>query len=305
MEWLNLHQKHSLNGVFGNESSPYSCKSESTEGSENVSPLCPQCKSKKVWRDGTRSPMFGDPIQRWLCRECGLRFSDPNDVLLAKKAIETIEMIETKSLKTTNDKVVNCQICVTETKNLVAEQQKTEVLRRETADVKGKLVEFAWWMKKEGYRDATIIGRSKLLRILTRRQADLYDPESVKKVISNQPWCEGRKANAVDAYSSFLKMTGGTWKSSKIHRNSKAPVRSKRNRNRPANRSLQPSHRNFPSTAKRNRHKMRRSMANRMGPLRLRNQHHTNYTREEQQPKNIQNKPQTNRNASTAAKNLR
>ena len=31
---------------------------------------------------------------------------------------------------------------------MVAEQQKTEVLRRETTDVKGKLVEFAWWMKK-------------------------------------------------------------------------------------------------------------------------------------------------------------
>jgi integrase len=206
-----LTSKPSPDGIFGTKAGSKSCKSESAQDSAGTSPLCPQCSSKQAWRDGTRSPMFGDPIQRWLCRECGLRFSDPNDVLEAKKAIETIEMIETKSLKTPNDKVVNYQICVTETKNLVAEQQKTEVLCRETADVKGKLVEFAWWMKKEGYRDATIIGRSKLLRILVRRNADLYDPESVKKVISNQPWCEGRKANGVDAYSSFLKMTGGTW----------------------------------------------------------------------------------------------
>ena len=176
-----------------------------------IKPSCPKCGSMKVWRDGTRLPMFGDPIQRWLCRDCGLRFSDANDVLKAKEAVETIEMIETKSLKAQSNKVVNCQICVEETKNLVAEQQKTEVLRRETTDVKGKLVEFAWWMKKEGYRDATILGRSKLLRILARREADLYEPESVKKVIANQPWCEGRKANAVDAYSSFLKMVGGTW----------------------------------------------------------------------------------------------
>ena len=31
------------------------------------------------------------------------------------------------------------------------EQQTTEVLRRnETNDIKGKIVEYAWWMKKEG-----------------------------------------------------------------------------------------------------------------------------------------------------------
>jgi hypothetical protein len=69
---------------------------------------------------------------------------------------------------------------VEETKNLPAEQQKSEVLRGNTGDIKGKLVEFAWWMKKDGIRDATILGRSKLLRILQRRGADLNNPESVK-----------------------------------------------------------------------------------------------------------------------------
>ena len=196
------------------------------QGSANASPLhpCPQCGSKKLWRDGLRSPMFGNPIQRWLCRECGLRFSDPDDVGKAKEAIETVEMIETKSLKSKDGIVTSRQICVTETKNLVAEQQTSEVLRRkETNEVKGKLVEFAWWMKKEGYRDATILGRSKLLRILTRREADLYDPESVKRAIAKQPWCEGRKGNAVDAYSSFLKMVGGTWAAPKYTAIAKLP----------------------------------------------------------------------------------
>ncbi len=80
---------------------------------------------------------------------------------------------------------------------------------------KGKLVEFAWWMKKEGFRDATILGRSKLLGILQRRGADLYDPESVKDTIAKQEWCEGRKANAVDSYSAFLRMVDGTWEAPK------------------------------------------------------------------------------------------
>jgi integrase len=193
--------------IFGSKAGMNNCKSPLPN------PPCLQCSSKKIWRDGLRSPMFGDPIQRWLCRDCGLRFSDPDDAQKAREAVETIEMIETKSLRSKDAIVTTRQICVTETKNLVAEQQTTEVLRRnETSEtIKGKLVEFAFWMKKEGYREATILGRSKLLRILTRRDANLYDPESVKRAIAKQPWCEGRKGNAVDAYSTFLKMMGGTW----------------------------------------------------------------------------------------------
>ncbi len=201
-------------GIFGkadlcNDKSP----SSGNEGASQPIPSCPKCGNKRVWRDGLRFQMFGEEIQRWLCRGCGLRFSDPEDARRAKEAVDTLEMIESKVLRSKDGIVNTHQVCVTETKNLVAEQQTTEVLRRnETSEiVKGKLVEFAFWMKKEGYRDATILGRSKLLRILTRREADLYDPESVKRAISKQPWCEGRKANAVDAYSSFLKMVGGTW----------------------------------------------------------------------------------------------
>ncbi|MEM2905618.1 MAG: site-specific integrase, partial [Candidatus Bathyarchaeia archaeon] len=77
--------------------------------------------------------------------------------------------------------------------------------------VQGKFVEFAWWLKKQGYADSTVTSRAKLLRILTRRGANLYDPELVKAVIAKQTWSEGRKSNAVDAYTSFLKMNGAEW----------------------------------------------------------------------------------------------
>ena len=90
---------------------------------------------------------------------------------------------------------------------------KTELVgtTQQTLDIKGKLVEFSWWMKKEGYAESTILGRTKLLKILAKRGANLYDPETIKSTIAKQTWCEGRKANAVDAYSSFLKMIGGIW----------------------------------------------------------------------------------------------
>jgi integrase len=198
--------------IFGTKAGPNLCKSESADRSAGTSPLCPKCHSKKVWRDAHRYSVFGDKIQRWLCRECGHRFSDPEDVQKSwsnqEKAVRTApsnEIIIGNCIVTTR------QICVEETKNLGAEQQTTEVLRGNTGDIKGRLVEFAWWMKKEGFRDANIFGRSRLIKILHRRGADLYDPESVKAVIAKQKWCEGRKANAVDSYSTYLKMVGGTW----------------------------------------------------------------------------------------------
>jgi integrase len=96
----------------------------------------------------------------------------------------------------------------------------TEVARQETAsregtlqttESNGKIIEYILHLKKAGYSEATILGRSKLLKILTKRGAILYDPDSVKATIAKQCWCAGRKANAVDAYTSFLRMTGGKW----------------------------------------------------------------------------------------------
>ena len=37
---------------------------------------CPQCLSEKTWKDGLRSTNSGN-IQRYLCRNCDCRFSEP------------------------------------------------------------------------------------------------------------------------------------------------------------------------------------------------------------------------------------
>jgi len=93
------------------------------------------------------------------------------------------------------------------------EPQKGEALAGATAktDVASLLVQYAWWHKKEGYAETTITTRVKLLRILSKRGADLYDPESVKEAIARQEWCNKRKVNAADAYTAFLRMVGGRW----------------------------------------------------------------------------------------------
>ncbi|MEJ2271162.1 MAG: hypothetical protein P8X91_01465 [Candidatus Bathyarchaeota archaeon] len=35
---------------------------------------CPECKSKRNWKDGIRYTKNGE-IQRFFCRDCGYRFS--------------------------------------------------------------------------------------------------------------------------------------------------------------------------------------------------------------------------------------
>ena len=92
------------------------------------------------------------------------------------------------------------------------------------ADIKGKIVEFAWHMKREGLKDSTIEPRIRLFNVLVKRGVNLLDPESVKDGIARQEtWCEGRKANAVSVYTSFLEMLGLEWNPPTYKRIKKLP----------------------------------------------------------------------------------
>ncbi|MBM4401254.1 MAG: hypothetical protein FJ045_04810, partial [Crenarchaeota archaeon] len=37
---------------------------------------CPECGGSKLYRDGMRYLSSGEAVQRWLCRDCGYRFSE-------------------------------------------------------------------------------------------------------------------------------------------------------------------------------------------------------------------------------------
>ena len=63
----------------------------------------------------------------------------------------------------------------------------------------------------QGYAESTITSRVGILKVLTKRGAQLNDPESVKEAIAEQDWVVKRKINAVDAYNLFLTTQGKTW----------------------------------------------------------------------------------------------
>ena len=210
--------------VFGTFSSTPACGSTLQE-SIPLNPPCPQCGCTKLWRDAKRYTAYGDQIQRWKCRECGLRFSDPNDVKNSWSNQENVARKQLRNeIKMTSDLVSTRQICVTETKNLVAEQQTTEVLRRnEPSTAIGKIVEYEFWMIKQGYAKSTIETRIKILRRLIKLGASLYDPESIKETVAKQTWSEGRKEIVAETYSNFLVMAGGKWDPPRYKRIEKIP----------------------------------------------------------------------------------
>jgi len=92
-----------------------------------------------------------------------------------------------------------------------ATEIKTVAGESSLQDARGKIVEFSFWLLKQGYSQATIKGRVKLLNRLMRLGANFTDEESIKEVIAQQSWSVSRKVNAVDAYDSLLKMQGKTW----------------------------------------------------------------------------------------------
>jgi integrase len=191
---------------------------------------CPQCGSTRLYRDGLRYLADGNAMQRWLCRECGYRFTEPRQN--RSEALKRLPRIDRQFLKSDFAILNKRQVCdcLTEaSKNLTIVENPaesglagaTETLRSTPS---AKILEYAWWLKKEGYAESTIVGRVKLLRRLVKLGADLYDPESIKEVIAKQEsWSLGRKELAVEAYSSFLIMTGGKWNPPKYHRIEKLP----------------------------------------------------------------------------------
>ena len=162
---------------------------------ESLAAQCPQCNSMRLYRDGLRYLPNDDPIQRWLCRDCGLRFS------------------ERKANNECPTSVRNCQVCVTlqGAKNLAsATETGTVAVRTENTpqEAKGKIIEYCFNLQKRNYSPETIRLNRTALQILVERGANLFDSESVLEVITKQKWGQARKRNVINAYHSFLKFNG-------------------------------------------------------------------------------------------------
>ena len=183
--------------------------------------LCPSCGSQKVWRDGLRYSSHNDrPIQRYICRECGYRFSETTwNGSDDSEHSEDHQRVHRQILNCDFAIPILCQVGVTETqgaKNLVKVEPQigkagAGATKPDQATIKGKIIEFAWQLKKDGLADSTIKLYVRILRKLVERGADIFEPESVKEVIAKQNWRKTTKSIVIAAYTRFLQSQGKTW----------------------------------------------------------------------------------------------
>lgn len=97
----------------------------------------------------------------------------------------------------------------------------TEVARQEpaqregsTADTaisKGKIVEFAWHLKKQGRRQTTINTYVSYLNSLMVNGVNIQDPEAVKDFLARASWKDASKHTLCHLYSTFLKFQNLHW----------------------------------------------------------------------------------------------
>jgi len=240
-----------------------------------ANPKCPECNSNRLYKDGIRYLADGSSIQRWLCRNCGYRFSQPNvKINIATKSAKllnpsanlTEKMISStkfpfqkgfnssflfgcedirsqdskphitkigKSLNTFPHYNSDGEYAVKEKqpknspRTLVLNQTvetKSELSAgaTEKADIKGKILEFLWQLKKEGLEDQSIKTYDTVLKLLMKSCGNL-EPESVKEVLAKKKWSENTKVLVSMAYSRFLEFQGRTWEAPKYRITRKIP----------------------------------------------------------------------------------
>jgi len=185
--------------------SKHSGKSALSERSAQPPIKCPECHSSRIWKDGLRyirSETGTIAAQRYICRDCGRRFSESISYLQPNR----------RGYNRTSGHSTR-QVCVAlaeGSKNLVRVESRIEKQAAgatwKPADIKTKIFEYAWWMKKQGYAESTITRRSRLLKSLVQSGANLLDPESIKEAIAKKDaWSSASKILAVAAYSTYLR----------------------------------------------------------------------------------------------------
>jgi len=172
-------------------------------GGEEARRECPECHSRRNWRDGKRETNYGI-VQRFLCRDCGFRFSQNSNIELHQN--NGRQLCAIKKAKKLDS--------ATETKTVEGEEKLPQ-------DAKGLIAQFMAYLEREGCDQETRY--LYLIQRLSRLGANLLNPESVKEVISRQKIKDGTKLQYVYAYNAFTKMLKISWELPKYKQEENVP----------------------------------------------------------------------------------
>ena len=179
---------------------------------------CPQCGTNILYKDGIRRLVSGTDVQRWLCRNCDYRFSHVGSTPPRKLNL--------------NLPIAHSKVCQASDERERAPgagqvQELATVARndgsRESAPINGDdnatLINYEAKLILKGLDQKTIRRRITLLKLLSRRNANLTDPVSVFNAVDHAKrwnwttrqatdldWSQGSKNNAAQAYLSFCEL---------------------------------------------------------------------------------------------------
>jgi integrase len=202
------------------------------------SPTCPECGGKRHYKDGVDHKEDGSTVQRWLCRDCGLRFrperqprskaSLNSDLLNFPMKIPPFPANKSMVLKGVDGITVNRQVCVANArgaKNLdsTAIENKIAVGEKQNISSEAQIVNYLIHLKNQGYRDSTIEAKDFQLRRLVKIGANLNDGESIKHAIANLEVSESYKLLLCTAYEGFALKNGIHWTKPNYKQNSPLP----------------------------------------------------------------------------------
>ena len=154
-------------------------------------PSCPECGSRKVWKDGLRY-VQGNHIQRYKCCNCCYRFSENH-------------FIECQT-------IVDRQICVFDKKmKNLTRAEKEMALQKHNGNTKSDLINFSWHLKKLGRAEETIKKYTNYVKNISKL-GELNDPETIKGVIATHYKDKNTQRMACCSYDAYLQFMGGQWK---------------------------------------------------------------------------------------------
>jgi integrase len=167
---------------------------------------CPECGSKRIFKDGFRYMPTSERVQRYRCADYGHRFS---------------KHYPRKNIKAYSEVVENSQISVflQDAKNLTTTQEiktcaekrrhsPTENEVRAAPQIERLLVQ----LENDGRKAATILNYRKVFRRLLRGNADLFDPENTKSVLAKSSLKDSTKKTVTAMLDVWFEFNQIKWK---------------------------------------------------------------------------------------------
>lgn len=176
------------------------------------SPVCPECGSKRLYKDGIRYLSDGQTVQRYLCRKCGYRFS----WLRAERQHKTKNLKSEHTIKTSEcssralallERRMEGAMSNVEEKAGSGPAGATETSQ---ANIKGKILEYLWHLKKLGRKETTVKGYGKILNTLAK-QTNILNPEAVLEFLAKASVNETTKHDYAKTLNSFYRYLGISW----------------------------------------------------------------------------------------------